>query len=364
VNTSTVRTFGFSAVATLAIWVATAWGMGLNGLIAVVVLTVLEITFSVDNAVVNAKLIGQMSPFWQYLFLYLGIFIAVFVVRFFLPVAIVSLTSGLSLYEVVQLTLQDPHRYGEELHKAAPGINSFGGTFLLMIATAFFLDTAKKHHWVSLEHRLSRLGCYDNVGIFVLLGMVLVMTLTAPGDDKLMILLAGGSAILIHVGLGILSAATGGEDEGEQDSAASTMAAMATTTKQVVGTAAAVIFLRLELLDASFSLDGVIAAFALSTNVIVIMAGLGAGALWVRSGSIYMVRMGTLAKFIYLDNGAHWAIGALGVIMYLKVYHVELPEWLVASIGLVLIAWAVWSSHKHRLRKEGIGTHRRGRLST
>ena len=360
-STSTLRTFGFSAVATLVIWLATAWGMGLNGLIAVVVLTVLEITLSVDNAVVNAKLIGQMSPFWQYLFLYVGIFIAVFVVRFLLPVIIVSLTSGLSLQEVVQLTLQDPHRYGEELHKAGPGINVFGGTFLLMIATGFFLDVAKEHHWIGVEHRLSRLGRYDNVAIFVLLGLVLLMGTTAPGDDAFMILIAGAAAVFIHVGLGLLSAFT--EDEDEED-VSQIIASAAGLTKRVIGVAAAVLFLRLELLDASFSLDGVIAAFALSTNVIVIMAGLGAGALWVRSGSIYMVRMGTLGKFIYLDNGAHWAIGALGVIMYLKVYHVELPEWVVASVGLVLIAWAVWSSHKHRLREEGVGVHRRGRLTT
>lgn len=341
----TFRIFGFSAVATLAIWVATAFGLGLNGLIAVIVLTILEITLSADNAVVNAKLIGQLSHLWQQLFLYLGIFIAVFVVRLLLPIVIVSLTSGLSVHDVVALTIQNPEQYGRELEHAAPGINAFGGTFLLMISAGFFLDEAKEHHWINgrifkLEERLSKLGRYDNVGIFVLLGLVLTLALTAADGDVVMVLVAGVSAVALHVGLGIFSAVAGGEDE-------ETEADIKSAGRKLVGSAAAVMFLRLELLDASFSLDGVIGAFALSTSVVVIMAGLGAGALWVRSATIYLVRAGTLAKFIYLDHGAHWAIGALGVIMYLKVLHVTLPEWLVGSVGLVLIGLAVWSSRRH-----------------
>lgn len=346
----TFRIFGFSAVATLLIWAATAVGLGINGLIAVVVLTVLEITLSADNAVVNAKLIGQLSHKWQQLFLYLGIFIAVFVVRLILPVLIVSLTSGLSLHEVVALTLRDPEQYGRELERAAPGINSFGGTFLLMISAGFFLDEAKKHHWVKagalrLEERLSRLGRYDNVAIFALLIAVVVMAALAPASEAMMILVAGVCAVALHVGLGIFSALV--EDDDQED-VRERRSSGSSAARMLVGAAAAMMFLRLELLDASFSLDGVIGAFALSNSVIIIMAGLGAGALWVRSATIYLVRAGTLTKFVYLDHGAHWAIGALGVIMYLKVEHVELPEWLVGSIGLVLIALAVWSSKRAR----------------
>jgi hypothetical protein len=118
--------------------------------------------------------------------------------------------------------------------------------------------------------------------------------------------------------------------------------------KVLVGTAAAVMFLRLEILDASFSFDGVIGAFAISSSVLVIMAGLGAGALWVRSLTVHLVRSGTLAKYLYLEHGAHWAIGVLGAIMMLKLYHVHLPEWIIGLTGLAFIIPAVWSSIRHR----------------
>lgn len=356
-----VRTFGVSAVATLAIWVATAWGLGLSGLIAVVVLTVLEVSVSADNAVVNARLIAKLSPMWQQLFLFVGIFIAVFVVRFFLPILIVSVTSGLGVGEVVQLTFRDPAEYARHLHEAAPAINAFGGSFLLMLGVGFFLNEAKKIHWIPFEKRLSALGRYDNIGIVLVTGLILLAALPVRADihERLTVLTFGLVGILLNMILGILDTAFNVEGDEEEGTAPT----VGRQVKQLVGISAFIVFMRLELLDASFSLDGVIGAFALSTNVIVIMAGLGAGALWVRSGSIWMVRQGTLAKFIYLEHGAYWAITALGGVMMLEVFHVNLPEWAVASIGMVAIGWAVWSSRQHRLRKEGAGVHRRGRMS-
>ena len=84
-------------------------------------------------------------------------------------------------------------------------------------------------------------------------------------------------------------------------------------------------FLYLEVLDASFSFDGVIGAFAISNDVLVIALGLGIGAFWIRSLTIYLVRAGTLSEYVYLEHGAHWAIGVLAVIMLASVeYHI--PE--------------------------------------
>jgi hypothetical protein len=110
--------------------------------------------------------------------------------------------------------------------------------------------------------------------------------------------------------------------------------------------------LYLDVLDASFSLDGVIGAFAITNDVVLIMAGLGAGAFWVRSITVYLTRTGTLAKYRYLEHGAHWAILALGIIMLVKLYHIEPPEWLVGSIGLIFVITAVVSSIlEHRRAK-------------
>jgi hypothetical protein len=395
----TMRTFAFSAVATVAIWAAVATGLGFTQLLIVVTLTVLEITFSFDNAVVNAKLLSHMSPWWQRFFMTVGIFVAVFVVRFALPVFIVSLTSGLNPWAVLRLAFEQPDVYGHELEKAAPAIDSFGGIFLLMIAMSFFLDAAKRHHWLhAIESRLTFLGRYDNTGILALVLGVLVVAMTVPEstEERLTILIAGVAGIALHVGLDVFGKIVDGEgDEPEaepgpekwieawvpvapnirqrhdawydptrdgyvvvpNESVKEVKEAFerspkhltkAPQIKVLVGTAAAVMFVRLEILDASFSFDGVIGAFAISSSVVVIMAGLGAGALWVRSLTVYLVRQRTLEKFLYLEHGAHWAIGVLGAIMITKLYHVHLPEWIIGLTGLAFIIPAVWSSIRHR----------------
>jgi hypothetical protein len=108
-------------------------------------------------------------------------------------------------------------------------------------------------------------------------------------------------------------------------------------------------FLYLEVLDASFSFDGVIGAFAITRDVVVIMLGLAIGAMFVRSLTVYFVHKGTLDQFVFLEHGAHYAIGALALIMLLGiVYHV--PEVVTGLIGVVFIAASIWSSIRHRRR--------------
>jgi uncharacterized protein len=323
------RTYGPAAVLTVAIWAVVGAVAGWAGLLAVITLTVLEVTFSFDNAVVNSKLLTRMSSWWQGLFMTAGILIAVFVVRFALPVLIVSVTAHLGFVDVVHLAASQPHRYGLELAKAGPMIDAFGGTFLLMIALAFFLDESKDIHWVGwLERRLAPLGRFDNIGIFVMLGVGLAIAATT--DHSLAVLAASMCGIALHVGLDIFGTAVDGD--------------RSPRAGQLVGAAAAVMFLRLEVLDASFSFDGVIGAFAISSSVLVIMAGLGAGAMWVRAMTVHLVRAGTLAKFRYLEHGAHWAIAFLGAVMIMKLYEVDPPEWITGTLGLVFISLAVATS--------------------
>jgi hypothetical protein len=338
-----LKTFGFSAGATVVIWATVAFGLGAGALVTVMLLTLLEVTFSFDNAVVNAKLLGSLSRWWQAFFMTVGIFIAVFVVRFLLPVLIVMLTSGLGLLETMDLARNQPEVYAQELTKSGPAIDSFGGTFLVLVAAGFFLDDFKDTHWLRfLERRLAALGRYDNVAIFALTVLAVVMALTVPGNaqERLMVLLAAVCGIALSVGLGIFGTITADQRLDEQEGRVQIV-------KPLVGLAAFVMFCRLEVLDASFSFDGVIGAFALSSNIFVIMAGLGAGALWVRSLTVHLVRAGTLAKFRYLEHGAHWAIGVLGLFLLAKTYGFHAPEWMVGSVGLVFVGLAVWSSVRH-----------------
>ena len=332
-----LRIYWLAALSTLLIWIAvTIWG-GWGALWTVIVLTLLEITFSADNAVVNSKVLVTMSPFWQKLFMTVGIFIAVFVMRFFMPLVIVMFTAGLSLPDVAHLALNDAHAYEMELHKAEPLINAFGGTFLLMIALSYFIDYEKKTHWLAwLERRLGKLGVLDNVTVFLMLCAAVVLYVTMPWQHQTAVLLASIVAVLVHIGLNLLNSAFTHTQRGNLK------------LKQKVGWAAFSAFLYLEILDASFSLDGVIGAFAITSSVILIMAGLGAGAVWVRAMTIHLVRAKTLSKYMYLENGAHWAIGFLGTVMLLKLYHIELPEWLIGGLGLGLIGAAIWWSNRRK----------------
>lgn len=303
---------------------------GLVGLWLFTILVVLEVTLSFDNAIINSRVLVRMSPTWQKLFLTVGIFIAVFVVRFLLPIFIVMVTSGHGFMEVIDLALNDPEEYGKTLHEAAPTIDAFGGTFLAMIGISYFMNRKKDIHWLRrIEKRLIRAGNYENFKVFVMLAVALLLYITVDQAHKSTVLVASIVGTLLHMGLEIF----GAYFEKRQSRAA-----------ELVGMAAFGSFMYLEVLDASFSLDGVIGAFAITNDVMLIIAGLGAGAIWVRSMTVYLMRAGMLSRYKYMEHGAHWAILALGAIMLVKLYHVEPPEWFVGSLGLVFIATAVVSS--------------------
>ncbi len=333
-----LRMYWFAIIATLLIWGTSLAIGGLDILFTVVVLTTLEITFSADNAVINSKVLTTMSPLWQRLFMTVGIFIAVFVVRFIAPLLIVVLTSGLNFNEVFNLALTSPGEYERHLVNAEPIINAFGGTFLLMIALSYFIDYRKHIHWWAwLERHMGKLGRFDNITPFIMLISVLMLYFTIGAPQNSTVLVAAVVAMALHLGLGLLEAVF---EERQKH-------ALADQTK--VGLAALVAFMYLEVLDASFSMDGVIGAFALTSDIFVIAAGLGAGAVWVRAMTVHIVRVGALTKYRFLEQGAHWAIAFLGGIMFLKLYHVEPPQWVVGSLGLIVIGLAIlWSGRRHK----------------
>lgn len=336
--THPLRIFWISALLTIATG-AFVWNyLGIEGLWVFVVLVLLEVTFSFDNAVINSKILTRMSPLWQQLFLTVGIVLAVFVVRFVLPVVIVMISSGYGFTNVIDMALHDAPRYSATLHEAAPMINAFGGTFLVMIGVNYFLDRKKDVHWLRrIERWLSRFGEYESFKILVMLSVAMGLYYTVEPQYHLTVLVASIFGTMLHIALDLF-----GRYFGRKQSNA----------VELVGMAAFASFVYLNVLDASFSLDGVIGAFAITTDVILIMAGLGAGALWVRSLTVYLVRTKALGKYRYLEHGAHWAILALGIVMLSKLYHVELPEWLTGSLGLIFVATAVITSVIERRRSQ------------
>lgn len=335
-----VRIFLISGILTLLIG---GWVFGVKGALDLwtfVILVLLEVTFSFDNAVINSKILSRMSKFWQNLFLTVGIVFAVFVVRFVLPIVIVMLSSDHSFTSVVDLALNKPDQYSETLHEAAPIINGFGGTFLLMLGISYFMDRNKDIHWLrKIERWMSKIGRYESFKSFVMLFVALVLYATVDPSYREIVLVASIIGTIVHIGLELFGDYFGSKQSG---------------VKQLVGMAAFASFVYLNVLDMSFSLDGVIGAFAITNDVILIMAGLGAGALWVRSLTVYLTRTGTLAKYRYLEHGAHWAILALGIVMLIKLYHVEPPEWFVGSIGIIFVAVAIASSVIERRREKRV----------
>lgn len=338
----TFRVFIISALLTIALGSLVGWYGGGGTLWTFAVLVLLEITFSFDNAIINSRILGRMSAFWQQLFLTVGMVFAVFIVRFILPVAIIAFSSNTGLVHVIDVAFRQPATYSILLDHAAPIINAFGGTFLIMIGLNYFLDRQKDIHWLGhIERWLSRFGQYESFKILIMLAIALCLFFTVAPPYQATVLVASIIGTILHISLNLCE---------------HYFSRRQSKAKQLAGASAFASFVYLNVLDASFSLDGVIGAFAISTNIVLIMIGLGAGALWVRSLTVYLVRAKTLGKYRYLEHGAHWAILVLGAIMLIKLYHINPPEWFAGSIGLLFIAIATMSSIIEQ-RRSTVNTH-------
>ena len=321
-----VRYFLWPVVTSALIFIAILWGYGLHAFALVAILSVLEITLSFDNAVVNASVLKRMSTVWQERFLTWGILLAVFGTRFVLPILIVSVAAWASPVFITLLSFSDPAEYGRMLDDVHGSISAFGGVFLLMVSLKYFINQAKSVHWIqSIERHLARWGAIEAVEIAIALTVLLFISFVSH-TDQASILVAG----LVGVILFILM-------EGVDNS-------MSIQTEQVA-TGGFALFMYLNVLDSAFSLDGVVGAFALTNNLILIMAGLGIGAYFVRSMTLYLVREGTLSELIYLEHGAHWAILGLATAMFANLI-VHVPEVITGCIGLAFIIFSYYSSKK------------------
>lgn len=324
---------------TIAIWVFVGWQLGVSALAITIILSILEITLSADNAVVNSRVLMQMSKRWQMLFLTVGIMVAVFLVRFALPIVMVAAMTSLSSVEVLTLALRDAEQYGHYLEEIAPSINAFGGIFLFFVAMFFFMEEEREHLWLRpIEKGLQNVARIPYAKYILAFATFLpVFYITTPANREVVFgaLVAGALTYLVLHSIVIMMKQVNKKN----------------ALKAQVGWAAFVAFMYLEVLDASFSLDSVVGAFALTNNIIIIMAGLGIGALWVRAMTLYMVKHHTLNKYRYLESGAHWAIACLALIMFLKLANIEVPELIVGTVGLVFIGGSIMSSVRMNNRK-------------
>jgi uncharacterized protein len=315
------------------------WWGSMVGVFIAVILAILEVSLSFDNAVVNASVLKRMSPRWQHYFLTWGILIAVFGMRLVFPVLIVSVATSLDFISVAQMALKDPATYSHHLHDAHVQISAFGGMFLLMVFFSFILDDAKELHWLGrFEERVSAMGKLKAIEVILALGILLIMQNWLPQEIRLEALVAGISGLILFVIVDSLAELF--EDEEQED-----------ITVEVVKKAGLMSFIYLEVLDASFSFDGVIGAFAITQDVVIIMLGLAIGAMFVRSLTVFLVNKGTLDQYVFLEHGAHYAIGVLAGIMLLSMrYHIS--EVVTGLAGAVLIALSIFSSIRYNNKAE------------
>ena len=304
----------------------------------VLVLSILEVSLSFDNAVVNATVLRDMDPVWQQRFLTIGILIAVFGMRIIFPIAIVSIAAQVGPIEAISLSLNSPAEYERIVSDAHIGIAGFGGAFLAMVGLTFFFEEDKDVHWIAaLERTINKFSTVPAVEIGLVLILVYsVSTLLSP-DDAITFLTAAILGLVTFIAVHAIAAIIEAREARKK--------AAGEIVKSGLGG-----FLYLEVLDASFSFDGVIGAFALSNNMVIIALGLSVGAMFVRSMTIHLVKTGTLAQYRYLEHGAFWAIIVLGIIMLLSArWHI--PETITGLLGAVLIGlsflWSVRHNRRH-----------------
>ncbi|MBK9321738.1 MAG: DUF475 domain-containing protein [Bdellovibrionaceae bacterium] len=306
----------------------------LQALFITAVLAVLEVSLSFDNAIVNAIVLKEMTPVWRHRFLTWGMAIAVFGMRLVFPLAIVSVVGKINPWSALMMATFKPDQYAHLMESAHLGVSAFGGMFLLMVSLRYFYDEAKNVHWIAVVERpFAQLGKIDEIEIGLALLTMWILSSFLPEGDQLVFLLAGIAGLFTFIAVDGIGAWLEMSQEGIKD----------------MHKASAGMFIYLEVLDASFSFDGVVGAFAITHNLFIIMIGLSVGAFFVRSLTIMFVEKEVLKKFLYLEHGAFYAIGFLALIMLLDPF-LHVPEWVTGLLGgFVILTAFYWSIRCARL---------------
>ena len=311
-------------------------GTGLMCVFIALVLAILEISLSFDNAVVNAMKLEHMSEKWRHRFITWGILIAVFGMRFLFPLLVVAIFAKLNILTVLNMALNDVHQYAHYLALTHAPIVAFGGAFLLMLFMDYFTEKNKEVHWIKpIEDKLQKLSNIKGVCTLTTLIILGLLMLEIAPDVRQSVFTSGISGIITYL---VIDGVAEWLEKRQEERAK--ICADTVKCSGIVG------FLYLELIDASFSLDGVLGAFALSQDILIITIGLFIGAMFVRSLTIMLVEKKTLDQYLYLEHGAHWAIGTLAILMFVSTFH-EVPEVVTGLLGLLFIVSAFVSSLIH-----------------
>jgi len=302
-----------------------------SGLVIAAILAILEVSLSFDNAVVNAKILQTMDSVWKQRFITWGMAIAVFGMRLLFPLVIVGFAANINPFDALMLAVENPNEYKHHLEKSHVSIMGFGGSFLLLVSLKYFIDETKDVHWIGfVERQLIKLGKIEAIQVAITLGLSLgffnIIKENHGNDDAIKFLISSIMGIVVYIASDGIGALLESEDE-----------------INVVQKSGIASFMYLELLDASFSFDGVVGAFALTNSLFIIAIGLGIGAMFVRSLTLMLVDKGTLNEYRFLEHAAFYAILTLAITMFINTIY-EISEVFTGLIGAVIIIIGLISS--------------------
>lgn len=286
----------------------------LQSIIVIFGLCLFEIISSVDNAIINAHVLKTLPERFRRIFLVWGLLLAVFVVRGVLPFLIVWIANpALSLFEVIRFAFAQDGQL-EAAVESSKGLLLLGGGVYLVLVWLSWLFLEEKKYAFLVEHFIHRQSVWFYACASLLITGVIAAALKL---DPILALSAsiGSTAFFITDGFKKNAEAK------EKELLSPTMSAWSK-------------IMYLEALDASFSIDGVIGAFAFTISVPLILIGNGLGAFVVREVTIRGIDI--VQKFAYLKNGAMYSIGMLGGLMIWESLGRDYPFWL-APLNTVLL---------------------------
>jgi len=302
----------------------------LEMLLIIIILWILEVSLSFDNAIVNAKILAKMDTKRQKRFLTRWIAIAVFGMRIIFPLIIVAIVWKIGPFQALNLALFDQNTYAKILQSSHFIISWFGWAFLMMVGFNFFLDKEKNNHRIwPIERFLKKIWELESVWIILTIILLYFFSKQLAQANALSFIVSWLRWLILYVLIESISKTLQKNENAIQNTAKVWLS----------------LFIYLEILDASFSFDWVIWAFALSKNIIIIALWLGIWAMFVRSLTIMLVKKWTLWKYKYLEHWAFWAIICLALIMFINTIY-EVPEF----ITWLLWAWFIIVSFRHSVK--------------
>src|SRR3989338_3041192 len=288
-------------------------------------LVLFEIIISVDNAIINAEVLSTMSKKARKWFLFWGILIAVFLIRGLLPWIIVWASNpSLGFLGSFTASFSSDPEVAKVIEKSAPILLAGGGTFLVFLFFHWiFLEP--KHYGLVGEEFIHRQGVWFFAVVSVLLSFIVWQAI------KINPLMAFGAV----VGSTAFFITHGFKENAEKMEREMIEGAKMTDLAKIF---------YLEVIDATFSIDGILGAFAFTFSIPLILIGNGIGALVVRQLTISNIE--NVKKYKYLKNGAMYSIFALGIVMLADSFGMHIPQWVSPIVTFAIIGFFFWKSYK------------------